>query len=248
MNTIEIGYRPIPFFPWTRKISTTHPSTWGELTPAQSIAVSCVFKGTMTDEKLISIMLGISCRIVRRLPAYYKMKIIELISFVKDYTPYSEFTIKTIGRFRAPKPKLKNEPFGAFIFAESYFIQYNETSDPQYLDRFIACWYRRGIFREADIENRAKDIAKEDIVKREAIYINYQLIREYLALRYPYVFRKADTDTGSKDKSTWVDVFDAIVGDDVKDQDKYAELTVSSVLRYLDKRIQKNLENESKVR
>lgn len=245
MNEITIAYRPVRILPWTKKIETTHPAKWDELSPAQLIAVACVYKGTMTDDGLISAMLSIPRRFVRRMAPYHKLKIIELIEFIKDVKPYNEFIIEKIGSYRAPKAKLKDETFGTFIFAESYFSRYNEKSDPEDLNRFVACWYRTGKFEEKELEKNALYISAHDLAKREAIFINYQLIREYLVATYPYVFRTNSETTEREEKTTWVDVFDAFVGDDLKDQDKYADLPISAVLRHLDKRIQKNLEHES---
>lgn len=245
MTEIEIRYRPISFLPWTRKILTRHPNAWPELTPAQFIAVACVYRGTMTDDRLISSMLGIPRRIVRKMAAYHKLKIIEMIEFIKDPAPHYEFIIRSVASFPCPKPRLKNETFGTFIFAEHYFSRYNDKSDPQDLDRFIACWYRPGKFSESEVEQVAKKICKEDLAVREAVFINYQLIREYLVVTYPNVFKTEAQTKKSDDRNTWLDVFDAVVGEDIKDQDKYANLPVSTVLRTLDKRIKKQLEDES---
>jgi len=245
MNTIEIGYQPVRFLSRTRKIETTHPEKWDELTPAQLIAIACVYKGTISDDGLISSMLSIPRRIVRKMAPYHKLKLIQLVEFIKDTTPYHEFILKTLGSFTAPKPRLKDETFGTFIFAESYFSRYNEKANPEDLNRFIACWYRHGKFEEKDLEKNALYISAHDLAKREAIFINYQLIREFLVASYPHVFKTNSEAVKKDEKSTWLDVFDAIVGEDLKDQDKYAELPLSAVLRNLDKRIQKNQENES---
>jgi hypothetical protein len=247
MTPIEIRYRPISFLPWIRKIITGHPDGWSELTPAQLITVACVYKGTITDDVLISSMLSIPGRIVRRMMPLQKIRIVELLEFIKNIIPFQEFIIKEIGPYSAPKPRLKDESFGTFIFAESYFSDYREKSNPVDLNRFIACWYRKGKFNEKEIDIVARVIAGEEFIKKEAIFINYQLIREFLAKAYPYVFKAEGEITKNDAANSWVDVFDAFVGDDLKDQDKYADLPVSSVLRYLNQRIKKNLEYESKV-
>ena len=175
MNEITIGYRPVRILPWTKEIETTHPAKWDELSPAQLIAVACVYKGSITDDGLISAMLSVPRRIVRKMAPYHKLKIIQLIEFIKDVKPYTEFIIKRLGSFSAPKGKLKDETFGTFIFAESYFSRYNEKADPEDLNRFVACWYRTGKFVEKDLEKNALYISAHDLAKREAIFINYQL-------------------------------------------------------------------------
>ncbi len=246
MTGIELQYKPLGFLP-LRRVKTTHPDRWDELSPAQLISATGVLRKTITDETLLASMLVVPVRIIRRLSSFHKVQLLELMHWLKEYTPYHQFIIPELGSFRAPKIKLKDETFGAFIFAETWFAKYMETDDPCSLNRFIACWYRDKPFHEKDIEDRARVITRLDLVNREAVAVNYNLIREWLTISYPYVFRRQE-ETVKKTESSWIDVFDAVVGDDLKDQDRYAELPLSSVLRYLDKRIKKNLEDESKVR
>ncbi len=240
MTTIEIQYLPIRWLKYTRKISTHHPDTWQELTPAQFIAAACVFKESISDDHLIASMLGLKKRLVRKLSAYQKLAVIELLKFIETYEPYYKFIIPQIAGFSSPLPRLKDETFGCFIFAETYFEQYATTNNLEFLSKFIACWYRPGLFKESEINDRAEIIARQPLVTQEAIYINYFLIREWYITEYPEVFRPAEDQT-KKEKSTWLDIYDAIVGDDIVKEQKYAELPISTVLRYLDKRIKNKL-------
>jgi hypothetical protein len=246
MTAIEIQYRPIGWLNISRKISTTHPDSWEELTPTQFISAACVFKETISDDKLIASMLGLRQRIIRKLSPYQKFSLIELLKFLETYKPYYEFIIPEIAGFRRPQPRLKDETFGCFIFAETYFERYASTSEPEYLSKFIACFYRESPFKESDIASRAKIIADQPLILQEAIFINYILIREWYTEEYPLVFKPAE-DQSRKERSTWLDVYDAVVGDDIVQQAQYANLPISTVLRYLNKRIQSN-KNESKVR
>jgi hypothetical protein len=242
MTEIEVRYQPLRLLPWTRRIQATHPDTWEELTPAQLIAAASVLKGTVSDERLIASMLGLKARVVKRLSPYQKFRIIELLGFLDSYKPYGEFILPEIAGFQRPLPRLKNETFGCFIFAETYFERYASTSDPEHLARFIACWYRDAEFREADIAERARLIARECPIKQEAIFVNYFLIREWYTKEYPLVFQPAENQK-RKEKSTWLDVYDAIMGDDIVREQEYALLPISTVQRYLNKRI-KTAQNE----
>jgi len=239
MTTIEIQYRPFRWLHYTRKIKTTHPDSWEELTPAQFISAACVFKETISDDKLIASMLGLRKRLIRKLSPYQKFSLIELLKFLEAYKPYYEFIIPQIAGFKAPYPRLKDETFGCFIFAETYFERYSSTHEPEYLSKFIACFYRPSAFKESDINDRACIIAKQPLLTQEAIFINYFLIREWYTQEYPLVFKPA-ADQSKKEKSTWLDVYDAVVGDDIVKQEEYANLPISTVLRYLNKRIQKH--------
>jgi hypothetical protein len=239
MTSIELQYHPLRWPGFTRKIRTSHPDCWEELTPRQLITAACVFKETISDDHLIAAMLGLKKRVVRRLSAYQKFTLIGLLKFLETYKPYYEFIIPEISGFSRPLPRLKNETFGCFIFAETYFERYASTGEPEYLSRFIACFYRNAEFKESDIAERARLIAKESAVMQEAIFVNYFLIREWYTQEYPLVFKPAE-DQSRKEKSTWLDVYDAIVGDDIVKQEEYANLPISTVLRYLNKRMTNN--------
>jgi len=238
MTSVEISYQPFRLLPWRRHISVSHPDEWEELSPAQLIAAASVFRGTVSDESLLSVMLTFKKRTVRRLSPYQKFRLISLLSFLDSYKPNQEFILSEIAGFSRPLPRLKNETFGCFIFAETFFERYASTSDPEYLSRFIACFYRDCPFREADIALRAARIARAPLERQEAIFINYFLIREWYTKVYPLVFDPSG-DSSRKEKSTWLDVYDAVVGDDIVKQEEYASLPISSVLRYLNKRIKK---------
>ncbi|MCX6223784.1 MAG: hypothetical protein NTV01_03390 [Bacteroidia bacterium] len=246
MTSIEIKYRPIPWLKYTRRILCSHPDDWEELTPAQFISAACVFKETISDDNLIASMLNIRKRIVRKLSPYQKLRIIELLRFLETFRPCFEFILPRIAGYKAPKPRLKDETFGCFIFAETYFERYASTSEPEFLSKFIACFYRDGPFKESDITGRAGIIAKQPLITQEAIYINYILIREWYTLEYPLVFKPA-ADQSEKEKSSWLDVYDILLGDDIVKEEEYANLPISTVLRYLNKKIKQD-RHESKVR
>jgi hypothetical protein len=238
MNEITLKYRP-RFSIREKTITISHPGSWAELSPAQLIAAASVLNGTVTDDRVIYLMTRIPKRIISRLSPYQKLSVIELLRFLNDYTPYHQFIIPNIGILHSPKPRLKDESFGTFIFAETYFSKYEKTYEIEDLDRFVACYYREGPFEENHIQVNATLLKNESEIKKHAIYVNYILIRQFLALNYPNLFSPAQE--GNPDpSSSWVDVFDAVVGDDIVKQAQYAKLPLSTVLRFLDKSIKKN--------
>jgi hypothetical protein len=245
MTPIELEYQRFRFILRTRKLKTSHPDSWSELSPIQLLAAVRFIDGTINDDEVIIVMLNLTKRLVRRLTPYQKFCIIDLMSFLQTHTPWYDFILPTIGEFRKPQARLKDETFGTFIFAETYFDKYLKSEDKEYLAKFIACYYRTGKFLEADIRPNSESIVLEPLVKQEAIAINYTLIREWLIQEYPNVFQPAEDQTKAA-QSTWLDVYDAIVGDDIVKQAEYADLPISTVLRYLDKRV-KHSKHEGKI-
>jgi hypothetical protein len=242
MTRIDLEYYPFPFLPYSKRIKTQHPDSWEELTPAQLVSAACVMMGSISDDSLIASMLSLKKRIVNRLSAYQKYTIISLLKFLDSFKPYNEFLIPEIAGYKRPLPRLKNETFGCFIFAETFFERYATTHDPEFLAKFISCLYRDGDFSEHIIAPNAARIRKACKVTQEAIFINYFLIREWYTQEYSNVFKPAE-NPDKKEKSSWLDVYDAIVGDDIVKADEYASLPISTVLRFLDKKI-KQSENE----
>ena len=245
MTPIALEYCPVRWLRYSRKLNCQHPDNWSELSAKQLIAAVWVMQETITDDELIASMLNIKKRLVKRLSAYQKFCIINLLGFLETHDPYYKFILPAIGKFSRPQPRLKDETFGTFIFAETYFEKYAATGDKEYLAKFISCYYRTGVFREADIKPNSAIIAGLPADEQEAIILNYYLIRQWFVEQYPNVFEPA-MDQTKKEKSSWIDVYDAIVGDDIVKEAEYANLPISTVLRYLDKRIKTN-RHESKV-
>ena len=245
MTPIVIEYCPYPWIRFSRKLKTSHPDCWSELTPLQLISAVRVMQETISDDQMIASMLNLKIKLVRRLSLYQKYCIIDLLTFLEHYNPFYEFILPAIGPYKKPQARLKDETFGTFIFAETFFEKYAATQDKQYLSKFIACYYRVGEFSEKEINLNAAIIAKLSSEQQEAIFINYILIRSWLEEQYPNVFAPAEDQT-KKEKSSWIDVYDAIVGDDIVQEAEYANLPISTVLRYLDKRI-KTQRHEGKI-
>jgi hypothetical protein len=231
MITVEIAYRPIEFVPWMRRVEKQMPARWSEMNARQMASVPSLQQDKFDDRKLLQIFLGLKKGIAERIDNYQAFCITRFMKYIREPEPLGYFVIKKIAGFSAPADNLKGVKFGQFIFGDTYYQNYISGKRGD-LDKFIACYYtgKRG-FKEELIESHAGRIHVEDPATREAISINYGLIREWLALAYTYVFQKS---TAKADNSKgWVGVFDMLVKDDLANQDKYAELPVSTVLRHL---------------
>ncbi len=244
MIPVELEYRPFAFIPWTRRIEKKLPARWSELSERQICAIPEIF--TLSDRKLLHIFLGIRKGIAGRIDSYQAFCIARLLKYLNNPEPLDRFMLKKIAGFKAPGRGLKGVTFGAFIFGDTFFQDYAKGKSTD-LDRFIACFYsgKKG-FDDKLIDKHAAAIAKESLQKRIAIAINYGLIREWLALAYPFVFQKVEEGKADISKG-WVGVFDALVKDDLANQDKYAQLPVSTVLRNLDMRMKNYYKNGGDV-
>jgi hypothetical protein len=244
MIAITLEYRPLGFL-WRRKLNKHMPARWSEMTARQMIAIPELTHGTIDDFKLLQIFIGIKKSIAKRLGGYQRFCLLQNLKYIKDLEPLSNFVINRIFGFHAPKNRLKDVSFGAFIFGDTYYQNY-VSGKKEDLNKFIACFYYSRLgFKEKNIEINARLIGLSDILVREAVAVNYGLIREWLAKAYPYVFQKAEHS--NKRSKGWVGVFDMLVKDDLANQDKWSKLPVSTVLRNLNLKIEDYLKNGGKV-
>lgn len=241
MISVNIEYYPYWSLRKKRLIRASFPSSWRELTAEQLCVVRDVSNNSIPEEKVLQIFLGIRKRLVSALSAWQRFNILRCLYFLDKVEAVESFIIPRLGRFVAPKPRLAGVTFGQFVFADTYYFSYIQGAKDD-LNRLIASFYLDGTFDEYKIEANAKIISSFPLKTREAIALNYSLIREWLAQQYIYVFEKPDDEEmaknqGKKRQAEWVKIFDNVVGDDVVNADLYAKMELSTAMRYMDRKI-----------
>ncbi len=239
MIAVDVQYRPLGFLPAARK-SFFLPVRWSELSEQQLENVSLVLNPDVNEDILISLILRMSRLFARRLDSYQKFSILRQLKYLRQSDTCDMFIITRLSGLHAPERYLRNVTFGQFIFGDTYWLSYIDGRKED-LNNFLACFYTAGKFSDSDIEKNAALISQESRKKREAIAFNYGLIREWLAKRYKYVFEKQTKKRKRTRSNGWVGVFDAVVGDDIINADKYADTPLSQVLRYMDNKIKEQI-------
>jgi len=247
MIPVRVEYQPFLFLPWTRHREYKLPARWSELTAEQISSIPDLKRGKLPDGKILQIYLGVDRKIAGLLDSYQKYSIVRQLRFVNEAEPYGVFIIPEIAGLKAPGEKLRGVTFGAFIFGDTYYQNYisGKRND---LNKFIASFYtgKEGL-DDNMIEANAEKISKVKIEVREAIAINYGLIREWLAKAYPYVFEKAEANNNNQTFKGWIDVYDMLVAENIADHDKISNTPASTVLRILNYRRKQYLKNGGKV-
>lgn len=246
MIAVDIEYKPLGILP-LRRITAKMPARWSELTADQMEIVPALIRGGIEERRIVEVFLGVRRRIAKVMDSYQRFCIIQLLKFLKTPEPSGTFIIPRIKGFHRPGNNLKGVCFGAFMYGDTYYQRY-VTGDKKSLDRFIACYYydKKG-FNELLIEKHAAEISKARLEIREAIAVNYGLIREWMALVYPYVFQKQETGKRKKKAPGWVKVFDRLVGKDIVNQDVYARSPATEILRHLNEKVKEFYKNGGKV-
>lgn len=245
MQEIEIVYKR-----WWRqqRIQTTFPSAWSEMNTPQFTAL---YK-KRDDVSLLSLMLDVPKRVVKRLSLLQIYELAQLFDFIRKDTKVSTFLLDKIycpkvGILYAPKPRLAEMTFIQFIYADSFYMQYVDTLKPEILCDLTAHLYvgESGYDRKVS-ERNAERLKRLDQGTLEAIALNYGLVRKWIGERYPQVFPAGNTQKQGN-TGGWPDVFDNLVGDDLKDRDKYAEIPINSVFKFMTKKIKEAKKNGSRL-
>jgi hypothetical protein len=257
---IALEYQPFPFLKYTRKINGAFPSSFEDIKPAQLIAISCLINQSISDTDFLKIMTGFRKFYIKQLSDIERYKLMQLFDPFMDIKPYNTFIIPKIDtwttQFFCPKPKLAGMSFAQFIFAESYFEDYQTDKNPTDLHKFVASLYLPELhgFDENLIPAAALAISKVKPEIPEAIALNYILIKEWLAQAYPMIFQqKEEVDENyEKPKKThknpgnsgWIKIFESVVGDDLVNHDRYALLPLHNVLRWMTTKIIENIKRK----
>lgn len=241
-----------PYMHFKRKAIGKVPSSWDELTERQFLAISQAVDGAEPDYRFLSVITGVSREILKKLTSFQLYKLSENIDFIgRAGTFHDNFIIKELSpwkSFTAPKPKMSGITFGQFIFIDSYFKDWSVTKDETALNKFIACLYLYPDehFNDEVIPDRVLSIGDIDLDIRKAIAFNYSLVMAWLQKAYPLIFVElAENEIATEEpkqapQSPWLKLFDSMVGDDLINRDRYAELPLHTVFRHLTKKYKEN--------
>jgi hypothetical protein len=193
---------------------------------------------------------------IRRLSNFDVFQLNELFSFITSSPAHNAFIIDkiTIARctYYAPLPKLKKMSLGQFIFADTHFGNWHEKQEPAEAALFLASLYlpENQKFSEDITEKNAKAFSRATTETIEAVAINYRLIKEWLSNAYPLVFLADEPSAGNnetskpRDQNAWIKIFESMVGDDIINQDRWADMPIHNVLRYMNRKIKENMKRK----
>ena len=250
MIDIAVEY---PFMLCTRKAVGKTPSKWSELSEKQFIGISSIVHGKELDYKFLSLLTGIRKKILIRLSPYQLTVLSEQIDFIGSAgSSHSDFIISEIScgptMLVAPKPKMEGITFGQFIFLDAYFNDWSSSKQESALDKFIASVYlpQSEQFNNEMIDSRAIKINQISIELRKAIAFNFSLIIFWLQKAYPLIFPesyedpKQDQSVKLNHTSGWLKIFESLVGEDLINRDKYAQLPLHTVLKHMTRKYKEN--------
>ena len=257
MKDLVVKYKLMGFIPL--RFRRGIPERWDELSPRQLRVIGGIFsKQPMQDADLVARFFNIPRVIIRRLDPFYVYNILYDVDFLSSYSPWHKFMIASLKGYSAPKGRLEGMSFGQFVFADTYYINYSRLHDKTLLNKLIATLYAPAgeSFDEKLINARAEEMDSLPEAVKQAVLINWTLVKEWLTVSYPLVFIKPGEEDKKKPQEEedqpakkerkptpsddWVKIFDNLVSDDLVNADKYAAMPVHTVFRYITRKIKEN--------
>lgn len=231
------------------------PDGWHELSPAQFIVAAQLYTGHFDDNSFISRFYNLPDKLLKHLTSYQKYKLIELVEFIRDARkPHSEFFLSSLPDtdLMAPGARLDGMCLQQFMMVDSFFSKYVSTENDEYLDAMVAYLYMRKNERFVltgydtrsvllDLNGHLKIVQQLDDELKYAIFLNFVLIKNWLARAYRHLFPEPEEVERKQEpmatQVNWLDVFDSFVGENIPYMDKYQSMPCTDAFRIMNRKI-----------
>jgi len=254
---IKIKYHPFPKLRWlslSKQVNVA--TTWDKCSSKQLIALLYSKSEGATDARFVSMFYGLNYRLVSKLSKFDIYNLVEGATQISSSPFNGNFIIRSVqthGRasiLHPPGDRMRGITFGQFIFIDAYF----NNPEPDSRLRFITHLYLPAgeKFNEDRCIERASQLdVTDDII--EAIMYNYSLFYEYFARAYPLLFHTSSGTDALQgvsnfkyDPRGWLKIYESIVGTDLINADRYADVPLNTMFRYLSDLRKQQLKNNNK--
>jgi len=224
------------------------PEDLKELNQKQYIAIIRYMTGQITEKRLIATVLNIPYLIAYLLyNSYSQYKLIEAIEQVVNIKMSCDrFLINKIEKTNlvCHSDQLKGISFMRFMYIDTHYTMYIQPMNSDSLYKFIAALFigRKEKFEDIEMKKRVIYVQKHvDSIFTEAVLINYLMIKKWLSIVYPYMFPDSETNdsgvTSTKQQQNWINIFDALVGENIPDTPFYKNMPCMDAFRIINNRI-----------
>lgn len=250
MKHVKITYKKKEY---ERDIATE----WSELDGEGMKLAAQLWCGGLRSDCLISEYYKIPLNVVHVLGDYLTYCLLELTGWIQRLDDaVDDFKIELLPDtiYFAPGARLSGCTLEQFMVADTHFQRYAISQDADHLTLFIAALYHAKRQRDDDMDAKVKVVEGLDETVRQAVFLNFILVRRWLSRSYPYLFppqQETDDDDG-EDKRTkrkkrpkpqatdWLAIFDAFMGDDVAFIERYKRMSALDAFRLMNRRIKQS--------
>lgn len=249
MKHVKITYKKKEY---ERDIATE----WSELDGEGMKLAAQLWCGGLRSDCLISEYYKIPLNVVHVLGDYLTYCLLELTGWMQRLDDaVDDFKIELLPDtiYFAPGARLSGCTLEQFMVADTHFQRYAISQDADHLTLFIAALYHAKMQRDDDMDAKVKVVEGLDETVRQAVFLNFILVRRWLSRSYPYLFPPSDDDEdeddGEADKhkkqpksrpTDWLAIFDAFMGDDVAFIERYKRMGALDAFRLMNRRIKQS--------
>lgn len=262
MKKITLEYRR--FFR-QRTQQTNLPENWRELDAHQFVYAVKLWLGEVGIAEFLHHFLGIKKKVISLLSDYQMWVLMHEIDWIQNlHEPHNAFFIETLPGtpLESPGDRLKGCSLQQFMTADTFFSLYCVNQERDNLHAFIASLYKREneVFSveepvEPQMQNSKRLVVLDEHIEqverlpeimKQAVFLNFILIRSWLSRAFPLVFPEPEEEEPGirrnkrqrKPKPVdWVSIFDALVGDNLADMEKYKAIPATDAFRIMNRRI-----------
>jgi hypothetical protein len=230
------------------------PTSWAELDADGMQLAAQLWSGGIHSDELLSRFFGVPLSVVHALDSYFVYCLTQLTSWMRrldDSVDDFKIAVLPDTAYLAPTPRLGGCTLEQFMLADTHFQRYAITADPDHLTLFIAALYHAPRRRDDDMDAKVNAVEHLPDTVRQAIFLNFILIRRWLSRSYPYLFpppdnEQPDTDDEPQAKhkkprpTDWLAIFDAFMGDDVAFIERYKRMAAIDAFRLMNRRIKQS--------
>lgn len=227
------------------------PTEWDELDGDGLKLAAMMWGGGLPRDRLLSDFYKVPMAVVHDLDSYLVYCLSELTNWMRrlDDT-VDNFKIGELPNtgYFAPGAHLAGCTLEQFMMADTYFQRYAIKQDAGYLTMFVASIYHARRKRDDDMDVKLKVVEQVDERVKQAVFLNYILIRRWLSRCYSYLFPSQADDDDDKPRKTklkaqatdWLAIFDAFMGDDVAFIERYKRMSALDAFRLMNRRIKQS--------
>ena len=230
------------------------PTEWDELDAPGIQLAAQLWTRAIPHADLLSRFYGIPLTVVHALDSYLVYCLTQLTTWMRRLDDaVDNFKIAELpdSGYFAPGPRLSGCTLEQFMVADTHFQRYSITADPDHLTVFIASLYHARRRRDDDIDAKVSVVERLPDAVRQAVFLNFILIRRWLSRSYPYLFPPPTTDADDTDDepkrklkkprpTDWLAIFDAFMGDDVAFIERYKRMAAIDAFRLMNRRIKRS--------